>query len=138
MNADDSFDIVPRAKRKKDSKKRIRVLVKFPNNTLFEGFTHDISLSGVYVRCDELQQYPWFRVGQAVELDIFNFEDLDNIQVQGEIVRVVDDSEPGRSGFGVQFLNLTVDAYNKLCGLIELAARLSAEPPPLPGSSEGR
>ena len=92
----------------------------------------NISLSGAFIRCDNLQQYPWFRVGQEVDLDIFDFENLDNIGVQGEIVRLVGGDGPGKPGFGVQFVNLTVDAYDRLFGLVTLAKRLSAEPPPLP------
>jgi hypothetical protein len=92
----------------------------------------NISLSGAFIRCDNLEQLPWFHVGQEVALDIFDVEALDNISIAGRIVRKVDASGPGRPGFGVQFVNLTVEAHDKLFELVALAARLSAQPPPLP------
>lgn len=94
----------------------------------------NISLSGAFVRCDNLGDLPWFAVDKEVELDIFAYEDLENISLQARIVRVVEAGAAGHPGFGVQFVNLTVDAYDKLFGLVALAARLSAEPPPLPGA----
>lgn len=98
----------------------------------------NISLSGAFVRCENLSQLPWFRIDQQVDLDIFDFEDLDNISLQGQIVRIVDENGPGHSGFGIQFVNLTVEAHDKLFGLVATAARLSAEPPPLPALSGDR
>jgi hypothetical protein len=97
----------------------------------------NISLSGAFVNCDELEQLPWFRLGQDLDLDIFALEELDNISLSGQIVRVVDQQGPGPAGFGVQFVNLTKEAYDKLFGLVELAARLSAVPPPLPSARGG-
>ncbi|MBW2278752.1 MAG: PilZ domain-containing protein [Deltaproteobacteria bacterium] len=98
----------------------------------------NISLSGVFVRCEELSQLPWFRVDQEVDLDLFSFENLDNLSLRGQIVRVVGEQGPGHAGFGVQFVNLTVEAHDKLFELVATAARLSAEPPPLPAAGGNR
>jgi hypothetical protein len=92
----------------------------------------NISLSGAFIRCDNLEQLPWFHVGQEVTLDIFDIEDLENTTVAGRIVRKVDAGDSGHPGFGVQFVNLTVEARDRLFELVALAARLSAQPPPLP------
>jgi len=96
----------------------------------------NISLSGAFVRCDDLSQLPWFRIDQELDLDIFDFEDLDNISLKARIVRLVDEGGPGHPGFGVQFVNLSHEAYDKLFGLVAVAARMSAQPPPLPGAGE--
>jgi hypothetical protein len=92
----------------------------------------NISLSGAFIRCDNLSQLPWFRVDQEVDLDLFDYEDLENISLEGRIVRIIEGGDTEHPGFGVQFLNLTVEAYNKLYEIIATAARLSAQPPPLP------
>jgi hypothetical protein len=98
----------------------------------------NISLSGAFIRCDELNQLPWFRIGQELDLDIFDFQDLENTTLKAEIVRIVDEDGPGRPGFGVQFVNLTVEVYDKLFVLVASAARLSAQPPPLPDARGNR
>jgi hypothetical protein len=98
----------------------------------------NISLSGAFIRCDDLDRLPQFRLGQEVDLDLFNYEDLDNIGLQARIVRIVGEDGPGHPGFGVQFINLSHETYNTLFGLVSLAARMSAEPPPLPGAGGER
>jgi hypothetical protein len=98
----------------------------------------NISLSGAFVRCDDLERLPQFRIGQELDLDVFEFENLDNVSLRGRIVRIVESGGALRPGFGVQFVNPTPETYDKLFGLVECACRLSAEPPPLPGQGSDK
>lgn len=92
----------------------------------------NLSLSGAFVSSDSIKQFPWFRIGQELEMDLFGAEDLDNIRVEGQIVRVVDSGPSAEQGFGVEFTSLIDDAYGKIKTILNNRGSLLPGPPPLP------
>jgi hypothetical protein len=90
-----------RFERRKDTRKKIRVLVRLSPEIIFESSTYDISLSGLFI----LARSP--NILNRVEIDMkltvyveFNFETM--IEVQGKVSRVLKNEEhPDRNGFAV-------------------------------------
>jgi len=87
----------------------------------------NISLSGALITFDKLDQYPWFRVDQTLEIDFFEWEELTNIRVTGRIVRMVEDRQ--KPGFGVEFHEMSDDAIQALRGLLARATGESSTAP---------
>jgi len=100
-----------KSERRRDPRKKLRVLVKFEIGNLFEGFTHNVSLSGIFVMADPSLLKNQITVGK--EIQFFLEYDLDNmIDFYGEIVRLQEGTPPAPSGFGVHITRITPD--NKL------------------------
>jgi hypothetical protein len=93
----------------------------------------NISRSGVFISADNLDNIPFFRVGQDLEMDLFTTEHLENVKMKGRIVRFVYESDGGKKGIGVEFAEATTQDNDALLRLVSLAAE-SIHPPPLPGS----
>ncbi len=91
----------------------------------------NVSQSGLFIATDSLKQMRWFHVDQELEMDLFTAEDLDNIRVTGQIVRIADHDD-GEMGFGVQFSLVDEEVRLKLQYLIDHAIQGSVKPPPLP------
>ncbi len=96
----------------------------------------DVSLSGMYVISDKVKQMPWFRIGQNLEIDIFTTEELENIRVNGSIVRMIEDTGAENEGFGVEFTSMEDDTRTRISRLVDLASKKSIHPPPLPGGTK--
>jgi PilZ domain-containing protein len=92
----------------------------------------NVSVTGMFVSTAGLKKIPAFRIGQTLELDLFNPEILTNIRVQGKIVRFIDGKDSGYKGFGVQFIELDDNVRSRLDTLVDLAVQGSIHPPPLP------
>jgi Tfp pilus assembly protein PilZ len=92
----------------------------------------NISRSGMFVATGSLDRFPWFRVGQSVEVDLFILDELENLRLAGDIVRLVDSGPDDRQGFGVRFDELEAEARSVLDGLIFRAEQKSIVPPPFP------
>ena len=95
----------------------------------------DISLSGLFISADSAQELAAFRVDQEIEMDIFTPEALENVRVMGRIVRVSDRQESGELGFGVEFTEIDETNLREIARLVDIAARASISPPPLPSGS---
>lgn len=92
----------------------------------------DIRQTGLFVATEKIKQMPWFRVNQLLEMDLFASEELDNLRVNGRIVRIVKEGNPENQGFGVAFVSVDDQTRDALMGLIESAVARSIQPPPLP------
>ncbi|HUT79081.1 MAG TPA: PilZ domain-containing protein [Polyangia bacterium] len=92
----------------------------------------NISRSGMFVATGSLECQPWFRVGQFVEVDLFIHEELENVRLDGEIVRLVESGTKEKQGFGVRFSELAPAVREVLDDLISRAQQKSVTPPPLP------
>ena len=92
----------------------------------------NLSLSGMFVSSDNVKKLPWFKIGQELEMDLFATEELENIKVNGIIVRIVEEGDATDLGFGVAFSNLEISALESLDNLIAWAKETTIKPPPLP------
>jgi len=92
----------------------------------------NISRSGVFISADNLDNVPFFREGQELEMDLFTTEHLENVKVKGRIVRFEYGSDGVVKGFGVEFARVTAQDNKALLRLVNLATE-SIHPPPLPG-----
>lgn len=93
----------------------------------------NISTSGMFVATGSLDRFPWLRTGQPVEASLFVADELDNLKVDGEIVRLVGSGPADKQGFGVRFSALDDGAASILSDLVHRARQKSIIPPPLPG-----
>ena len=89
-------------------------------------YVRNISMSGVLLS-GEPEGQEHLEVGKKVELDIFSLADLENIRIEGQIVR-----EHTEGGYGVAFTEMNDHARQALEALVELARERSVHPPPLP------
>ena len=92
----------------------------------------NVSLSGLFITSDSIKQMPWFRIDQELEMDIFATEELENIRINGIIVRITDSGDDGQAGFGVEFISVSDDVREKLSLFVDDMAAESVLPPPLP------
>jgi hypothetical protein len=96
----------------------------------------NISTSGMFVATGSLDRFPWLRAGQPVEANLFVADELDNLRIEGEIVRLVGFGPADKQGFGVRFSDLDGEAAKTLHDLVHRARQKSIIPPPLPGRKE--
>jgi hypothetical protein len=92
----------------------------------------NISTSGMFVSTGSLDRFPWLLVGQPVEADLFIPDELDNLKIEGEIVRLVGSGPLEKQGFGMRFANIDPAVVDTLDGLVLRARQKSIIPPPLP------
>lgn len=94
----------------------------------------NISISGVFVSTEGLDKKNQFRVGQDLDMVLFEPGQLDQLQVNGRVVRIVlGDGEVAESGVGVQFVDPSPEVRAVLEQVVDRAAEDSLRPPPLPG-----
>lgn len=92
----------------------------------------NLSRSGIYISTDSFKQLSWVREEQELEMDLFSSEHLENIRLNGFIVRVNRNGNSEQLGFAVSFTAIPSAEDKKLSHLIELAASGAVRPPPLP------
>lgn len=94
----------------------------------------NISCSGMFVATGGgTGTPPGLQVGQPVDADLFIPDIVDNLRVEGEIMRLVDFGPTEKQGFGVRFFDLSADVLELLEDLVFRARQKSIIPPPLPG-----
>jgi hypothetical protein len=72
------------------------------------------------------------QVGEALELDLFTQEELENVRVPARVVRIVAEGPATSWGFGLQFTGLDADAKAGIERFVVRASAPSERPPPLP------
>ena len=97
----------------------------------------NIRRSGAFVSTDSVKDIQALRLGQILEMDIFDAGLLENIRIKGEIMRIVGNKDNRRSGFGVKFTEIDEKAERQLRDLLAILGEPSIEPPPLPTVEEG-
>jgi hypothetical protein len=88
----------------------------------------NLSRSGALVCFGDLPKPGWVRLGHTVQMDIINPDNLDALEVTGEIVRVQEDADG--HGFAVRFKDCDAAQTEIIDDLIDIADRISALPPP--------
>ncbi len=89
-------------------------------------YVRNISMSGLLLS-GEPEGREHLCVGRRVELDIFSLADLENVRIQGEIVR-----EHVEGGYGIAFTEMSDESRAALEDLVEFARERSVHPPPIP------
>ncbi|HZO14710.1 MAG TPA: PilZ domain-containing protein [Polyangiaceae bacterium] len=92
----------------------------------------NVSLSGARLHLGKLRRPGWIAVDRVIEITIVHPVDLENIDVQGRVVRVEEDAQGTR--VAVCFTDLDDRAQQGIARLVE-SARSAFErrgPPPLP------
>jgi hypothetical protein len=92
----------------------------------------NISQSGLFVRTPDEKMLHKVQVGEALELDLFTQEELENVRVPARVVRIVAEGPATSWGFGLQFTGLDADAKVGIERFVARASALSERPPPLP------
>ena len=104
-----------RHERRKYPRKKIRILIKYKGDSLYESFTYDASLSGVFVLADSPEIFSFVRLG--MELEFFLEYDLDvMIRAEGVVRRIQDKTATWRNrhnGFALEISRIT-EANKKL------------------------
>ena len=74
----------------------------------------NISETGAFVLTEHPERFHWIRMGERLDVDIFPTDNMDNITVNGLIIRIADGVEPENRGFGLAFTFPRQDARQKL------------------------
>jgi len=108
-----------RQERRRYPRKKVRVLVRVKDQFLFESFTYDVSLNGVFVLVDSDDVLE--RLALDVELEFYLEYKLDSmIKAIGIVRRIQSDDIPGyRRGFALEIKEITGEHRKLLAGIIE-------------------
>ena len=90
----------------------------------------NISVTGVLISTTDRSQIDAFTIDGVVEIDIFSTQNLKNISIAGRIVRGQKSGD--EYTFGIEFINLNNKKIREITELVELAYRMSGQPPLLP------
>lgn|GEM_PF-3111770 len=93
----------------------------------------NISAGGLYVRVSSAAMLRRVHIGDRLELDLCTEHGTENIRVVARVVRIVGDGDPGRWGFGLEFVEVRPAARRALDQLLAGAAA-ATRPPPLPAA----
>jgi c-di-GMP-binding flagellar brake protein YcgR len=93
----------------------------------------NISVTGVLIATTDRSQIDAFTIDSIVDVDIFSTQNLKNISVSGRIVRGQKSGD--KYSFGIEFVELTQAQIAGISELVEVAFRLSGQPPLLPFQS---
>ena len=92
----------------------------------------NISMTGIFIFSENVEELPWAKLGQKVEMDIFTTNELENVQVQGLIVRISKKNSGAQSGFGASFTSIEKTSRERLRRLVEQAEERTISPPAIP------
>ncbi len=108
-----------RQERRKHPRKKVRVLVRFKDQFLFESFTYDVSLNGVFVLVDTDNIMD--RLSLDLELEFYLEYKLDSmIKAIGMVKRIQSDDTPGdRRGFALEITEITGENRKLLARIID-------------------
>jgi hypothetical protein len=114
MDSDDK-----RQERRKYSRKKVRVLVRFKDQFLFESFTYDVSLNGVFVLVDSDNVLD--RLSLDLELELYLEYKLDSMmKAIGIVMRIQGEEVPEeKRGFALEIKEITGEHKELLAGIIE-------------------
>lgn len=93
----------------------------------------NISVTGVLISTTDRSQIEAFTIDCVVEVDIFSTQNLKNISIAGRIVRGQKNGD--EYTFGIEFINLNNQKIKEITELVEIAYRMSGQPPLLPFQS---
>jgi hypothetical protein len=107
-----------REERKKDLRKKIRVICKLTDDTLFESFTYDISLTGLYVIVHSPRVLNKVCVGMELQFYVeYNLDTM--IRLKGLVSRVQrDDPACEKNGFAIAVSEITPENTHLLKQMI--------------------
>ncbi|MBN2143553.1 MAG: PilZ domain-containing protein [Candidatus Aureabacteria bacterium] len=107
-----------REERKKDIRRKIRVICKITDDTLFESVTYDISLTGLFVMVHSPKVLNKICVG--MELHFYVEYDFDTmIRLKGIVSRVQrDDPSYEKNGFAIAISEISSDSVHLLKKII--------------------
>ena len=98
-----------RKDRRKHPRKKLRVLIKFTEFLIFESFTYDVSLNGVFVLLDSDEIMARVTLGLNLEFYLEYKLDL-MIKAMGIVKRIQSEDEPGRPrGFAMGITEMSED-----------------------------
>ena len=108
---------VEKSDRRKHPRSSIRLKVKFPDlTTLLENYAKDISRGGIFIPTTDPKP-----VGVIITLTLIHPENQEEIEIQGEVVRVVSEKEAREQkekklipGMGIQFINVEPEQQQAL------------------------
>lgn len=105
--------------RRKHPRKKVRVLVRFKDSFLFESFTYDVSLNGVFVLADSDNILD--RLSTGIELDFYLEYKLDAmIKARGIVRRIQHEEKPkGKKGFALEITTITQENRTLLNSIID-------------------
>ena len=105
--------------RRKHPRKKVRVLVRFKDQFLFESFTCDVSLNGLFVLIDT--DHILDRLSLELELEFYLEYKLDFMMKAVGIVRRIQGEEvpEGKRGFALEIKEITGEHRKCLDKIIE-------------------
>lgn len=108
-----------RQERRKHPRKKVRVLVRFKDQFLFESFTYDVSLNGVFVLVDTDNILD--RISLNLELEFYLEYKLHSMMKAVGIVRRIQGEEvpEEKRGFAIEFKEITGEHRKLLAGIID-------------------
>jgi len=125
----------PEAKvdRRKHPRSSIRLKVKFPDlTTLLENYAKDISQGGIFIPTTDPKP-----VGVIITLTLIHPESHEEVEIQGEVVRVVSEKEAREQkakklvpGMGIKFINVEPSVQMALERFLAVEYPVTAEEEP--------
>ena len=105
--------------RRKHPRKKVRVLVRFKDQFLFESFTCDVSLNGLFVLIDT--DHILDRLSLELELEFYLEYKLDFMMKAVGIVRRIQGEEvpEEKRGFAIEIKEITGEHRKLLAGIID-------------------
>jgi hypothetical protein len=105
--------------RRKHLRKKVRVLVRFKDQFLFESFTCDVSLNGVFVLVDSENVLE--RLSLDLELEFYLEYKLDSMMKAIGVVRRIQGEEvpEDKRGFALEITEIAGEHRKLLAGIID-------------------
>jgi len=119
--------------RRQHPRASIRLKVKFPDlTTLLENYAKDISQGGIFIPTTDPKP-----VGVVIGLTLIHPDNGEEIEIQGEVVRIVSEREARQQkgkklvpGMGIKFINLEPHQQTAIQGFLAVEYPVSSEEEP--------